>query len=430
MPSLPVNKPVIPESGKKQMPNYTFPLILVTSLFFMWGFAYGLLDSLNKHFQDLFGISKAASGLLQAAYFGGYFLMALPAGLIMKKFGYKRGILTGLSLYAIGALLGAFFLFMTSGSKTGYYLFLIALFVLACGLCCLETASNPYVTVLGKPETSEFRLNLAQCFNGVGSFFAPFIAAYVFFGGSQVAVITGQGGVDLSAVQYTYLIIGIVILLLFFLFARAHLPEINEEEQLEENIHRHSKPLFHNRHFVWSIIAQFFYVAAQVGLGAYFINYAIESWQGTSDATAAKLLGVSLILFTIGRFVGTALMRVVRPAKLLALYAFLSIILSFYVIYGSGSFSVYALMAIFFFESIMFPTIFALGVKDLGQNTKHGGSFIIMAIVGGAVCPYIMGLIADNVSTPMAFWVPLVCFVVVFYYGLAGYKIKKPLPAV
>lgn len=426
---MPSNTTVKVSTDEKGPVNYTFPLILVTSLFFMWGFAYGLLDSLNKHFQDVFHITKLRSTLLQVAYFGGYFLMALPAGALMKKFGYKRGIIMGLMLYAFGALL-----FYPSAAAGNYYFFLISMFILACGLCCLETASNPYVTVLGKRETSEFRLNLSQCFNGVGSFLGPFLAAYLFFGenefkgsGSQAAIRTAS----LSSVQYTYVIIGIVVIIIAFLFYRAHLPEINEEEQLLEQGQRRSKPLFHNSHFVWGVIAQFFYIAAQVGIAALFINYATENWAGATAEIAAKLLGFSLILFTLGRFVGTALMRVVRPAKLLALYALINIVLCLAVIYGSGAPSVYALMIIFFFESIMFPTIFALGVKDLGAHTRQGGSFIIMSIVGGAAVPPVMGLIADRVSTPAAYWVPLICFVVVLYYGISGYKIRTdpdPLP--
>lgn len=420
MPSLPSNAPVTVVAHEKQTPNYVFPLILVTSLFFMWGFAYGLLDTLNKHFQDVFNITKLRSTLLQVAYFGGYFLMALPAGSIMKKFGYKRGIILGLALYGIGALL-----FYPSANIGNYYFFLISMFILACGLCCLETASNPYVTVLGKPETSEFRLNLSQCFNGVGQFLGPFLAAYLFFGENEFAATVETTTKDLSSVQYTYLIIGIVVLIIGFLFYKAHLPEVNEEEQLRESGKHPSKPLFQNSHFVWGVIAQFSYVAAQVGVAAFFINYATENWSGSTSELAAKLLGVSLVLFTIGRFVGTALMKIVKPHKLLTLYAVINVLLCFYVIYSSGSFSVYMLMAIFFFESIMFPTIFALGVKGLGEHTRRGGSFQIMAIVGGAVVPPIMGLIADEVSTPAAFWVPLVCFVVVFYYGVAGYKIKN-----
>lgn len=402
-----------PEAGKGKQ-NYTFPLILVTSLFFMWGFAYGLLDSLNKHFQDVLDITKLRSGLLQAAYFGGYFLMALPAGMIMKKFGYKRGIILGLILYAAGA-----FLFFPSANIRSFDAFLLSLFILACGLCCLETAANPYVTVLGKRESSEFRLNLSQCFNGVGSFLGPFIAAKFFFNHDAAAA---AGGNELASVQYTYVIIGIVVLLIAFLFYKAHLPEINEEEQLSEEANRHSKPLFRNSHFVWGVTAQFFYVAAQVGVAAFFINYAVENWQGTTSEKAATLLGVSLVLFTAGRFVGTALMKVIRPNKLLALYALINVALCWVVMEASGPWSVYSLMVIFFFESIMFPTIFALGVKDLGKHTKPGGSFIIMSIVGGAVSPLLMGWIADKQSTAASFIVPLVCFVIVLYYGLKGYK--------
>lgn len=423
MPSMPLNTATKASSNEKGPANYTFALILVTSLFFIWGFAYGMLDTLNKHFQDVFHITKLRSTLLQVAYFGGYFLMALPAGAIMKKFGYKKGILLGLLLYALGA-----FLFYPSALAGSYYFFLFSMFVLACGLCCLETASNPYVTVLGRRETSEFRLNLSQCFNGVGSFLGPFLAAYLFFGENEFESSAAGGAgttADLSSVQYTYLIMGIVVLVIAFLFYRSRLPEINEEEQLNEQGHRKSRPLFQNRHFVWGIIAQFFYVAAQVGIAALFINYATENWQGSTTEVAAKLLGVSLVLFTIGRFVGTALMKVIRPAKLLTVYSVINILLCLDVIYGSGAISVYALMIIFFFESIMFPTIFALGVKDLGENTRLGGSFIIMSIVGGAAIPPIMGLIADRISTPMAYWVPLVCFVVVLYYGANGYRIQE-----
>jgi MFS transporter, FHS family, L-fucose permease len=398
------------DNGNK---NYTLPLILITSLFFMWGFAYGLLDSLNKHFQDVLNITKLRSGLLQAAYFGGYFLMALPAGFIMKKFGYKRGIILGLSLYAIGALL-----FYPSAGAHSFNAFLISLFVLACGLCCLETASNPYVTVLGKRETSEFRLNLSQSFNGVGSFLGPFLAAKIFFNHPVT-----NGANELDSVKYTYLVIAVVVLFIAFLFLRVHLPEINEEAQLSEELHHHSKPLFQNGHFIWGIIAQFFYVAAQVGVAAFFINYVTENWHGASSAKAATLLGVSLILFTIGRFVGTALMKLIKPNVLLAVYSFINILLCIVVIKGTGPLSVYSLMTVFFFESIMFPTIFALGVKDLGKHTRQGGSFIIMSIVGGALSPLLMGYIADREhATAVSFIVPLICFIIVFYYGLRGYR--------
>ena len=426
MPSIPNSTPVSAKTGSNAPANYVFPLILVTSLFFMWGFAYGLLDTLNKHFQDVFHITKMRSTLLQVAYFGGYFVMAVPAGAIMTKFGYKKGIIFGLLLYGIGALL-----FYPSARSGSFYFFLISMFILACGLGCLETGSNPYVTVLGKPESSEFRLNLSQCFNGIGQFLGPFIAAWLFFGENEFS--SSSPHVDttasLASVQYTYVIIGVVVLLIAFLFYRTRLPEINEEEQLLSYGKRKSKPLFQNTHFVWGIVAQFAYVAAQVGIAAFFINYATENWEGSTAEIAARLLGVSLILFTVGRFVGTALMRVLKPHKLLTIYAIINVLLCFYVIYGSGSLSVYVLMAVFFFESIMFPTIFALSVKNLGAHTRRGGSFVIMAISGGAFIPPVMGWIADHSSTPAAYWVPLVCFVVVLYYGLAGYKIKDDVEA-
>lgn len=426
MPSMPANTKTVVVSDDKKKPDYTFPLILVTSLFFMWGFAYGLLDSLNKHFQDVFHITKLRSTLLQVAYFGGYFLMALPAGYFVKKYGYKKGIILGLILYAIGALL-----FIPSAKLAEYYFFLISMFILACGLGCLETASNPYVTVLGKPETSEFRLNLSQCFNGVGSFLGPFLAAFLFFGQNELSSkksIAVTHSTSLASVMYTYLVIGVIVLIIAFLFYKTHLPEINEEEQLQEYANRHSKPLWHNRHFLWGVIAQFSYVAAQVGIGAFFINYATDNWKGSTAENAAKLLGISLILFTVGRFVGTALMKRIRPNQLLAVYAVINIVLSVYVIYGTGAFSVYILMAVFFFESIMFPTIFALGVKELGEHTRRGGSFMIMSIVGGAAIPPIMGVIADKSGTPVSFWVPLICFIVVLYYGIDGYKIRTKQP--
>jgi FHS family L-fucose permease-like MFS transporter len=417
MPTLPTTSPAVKSSGNTPVGGYTFALVLVTSLFFLWGFAYGLLDSLNKHFQDVFHITKLRSTLLQVAYFGGYFLMALPAGSLMKRFGYKKGILLGLLLYAVGALL-----FYPSALARNYYFFLGAMFILACGLCCLETASNPYVTVLGKPESSEFRLNLSQCFNGVGSFLGPFLAAFLFFGQSD----TPSPVADLSNVQYVYVIIGFVVLMIAFLFYKASLPEINEEQQLQQHAHRGSRPLFQNRHFLWGVVTQFFYVAAQVGIAALFINYATENWTGSTAETAARLLGISLILFTVGRFVGTALLKVIRPAVLLSIYAAINIVLCLYVIYAAGAPAVYALMVIFFFESIMFPTIFALGIKELGAHTRRGGSFIIMSIVGGAAIPPLMGLIADRISTPAAYWVPALCFVVVLYYGLDGHRIARP----
>jgi MFS transporter, FHS family, L-fucose permease len=389
--------------------NYLFPLILVTSLFFLWGLAYGLLDVLNKHFQDVLNVSKAHSTLLQMSYFGAYFVMALPAGFFMNKFGYKRGIILGLLLYAAGA-----FLFYPAAGALNFNGFLAALFILACGLACLETAANPYITVLGNAATSEQRLNMSQCFNGLGSFLGPIIGGRLFFG--------KEGGHDLSAVQLIYIIIGVVVLAIVLFFVRTPMPEIKEEQQPGNESLAEARPLFSHKHFVWGVVAQFFYVAAQVGVGALFINYVTEYWNGMTNQDASFLLSVGLGLFVAGRFVGTAIMRKIASNKLLAIYAVINMLLCLVVMAGHGAPSVYALMAIFFFMSIMFPTIFALGVKDLGVHTKRGASFQVMSIVGGAVMPFLMGLVADKQSTAMAYGIPLVCFAVVLFYGGWGYK--------
>ncbi|MEO6681540.1 MAG: sugar MFS transporter [Ginsengibacter sp.] len=400
------------ESESSQKNKYLLPLILVTSLFFLWGMAYGLLDVLNKHFQETLNITTARSTLLQAAYFGAYFLIALPAGLFITRFGYKRGIILGLLLYALGS-----FLFYPAAQNASFNFFLIALFILAAGLTCLETAANPYITVLGKPETSALRLNLAQCFNGVGSFLGPVIGANLFFSENNLD--------NLDSVQMVYLIIGVVVILIAALFMRTPLPEIVESKLVSSKI-LDQKPLFSHSNFTGAIIAQFFYVAAQVGIAALFINYCTAPGNNINNSKAAYLLGVAMVLFTIGRFVGTGLMKFISPNKLLTLFALVNIALSVIVILGFGMISIYALMVIFFFESIMFPTIFALGIKDLGHHTKKASSFIIMAIVGGALVPVVMGFLTDHYSIHTAYIVPLLCFVVVAWYGITGYKVKIP----
>ena len=294
---------------------YLFPFILVTSLFFLWGLAYGLLDVLNKHFQDALNVTKTRSTLLQAAYFGAYFLVALPAGIFMNRFGYKGGIILGLLLYATGA-----FLFFPSAQAQSFNFFLLSLFILASGLTFLETAANPYVTVLGKPETSAFRLNLSQSFNGVGSFVGPIIGAQLFFSENTNAAS------DLQSVQYVYIIIGVIVLLIAALFWKTSLPEIREEQETIIN-HNAAKTLFSYFHFKAAIVTQFFYVAAQVGVAALFINYCTEAGVQMTAANAAYLLSVSMILFTLGRFTGTALMRKIEAHRLLTIYALVNVAL-------------------------------------------------------------------------------------------------------
>jgi len=389
------------------------PVVLVTSLFFLWGLAYGLLDVLNKHFQETLNITKQRSTLLQAAYFGAYFLVALPAGLFMQRMGYRKGIIAGLILYTLGAVL-----FYPAAEDSNFSFFLLAVFILASGLTFLETAANPYITVLGNPESSEFRLNLSQSFNGVGSFIGPIIGGALFFGRSD--------GLDsgLGSVKTVYLVIAAIVFLVALLFIFTSMPEVKEEELVRDKKQYGGKSLFHHRHFVWAVVTQFFYVAAQVGIAALFINYCTEKKLDITNERAAYFLSGGLLLFTLGRFAGTAIMRWVAPNRLLAIYATTNIALCAAVIWVGGMLSVYALMSIFFFESIMFPTIFALGLKDLGHNTKKAASFIIMSIVGGALVPYIMGSIAQAKSTSFSYIIPLICFVVVLLFALTGYKTK------
>jgi len=409
MPILSTNTTV--SANESQGRSYLLPLILVTSLFFLWGLAYGLLDVLNKHFQETLNITKQRSTLLQAAYFGAYFLMAVPAGLFMNKAGYKKGIIMGLILYAVGA-----FMFFPSASMQSFTFFLTSLFILASGLTFLETAANPYVTVLGAPETSAFRLNLSQSFNGVGAFVGPIIGAQFFFAATQ----NDASSSNLDSVKFVYIIIGVLVLFIAVLFYFTRLPEI-VEETTENAGKARGRSLFSYSHFKWSVVAQFFYVAAQVGTAALFINYCTETDPTMSNENASYLLSASLLLFTIGRFTGTALMKVISPQSLLAIYALINVVLSAVVAFVPGNAGIYSLVAIFFFNSIMFPTIFALGVQDLGPHTKRGASFIIMSIVGGAVVPYVMGSFE---STSLAYVVPMFCFAIVFWFGVSGYKVK------
>ena len=398
-------------SAKK---NYTWPLVLVTSLFFLWGLSYGLLDVLNKHFQETMHVTKMRTTLLQLAYFGAYFVIALPAGYFMKKFGYKKGILTGLLLYVTGALL-----FYPSAEMASFNFFLLSLFIIACGLGFLETAANPYITVLGKPESSTFRLNLSQSFNGVGTFIGPIIGARLFFNDIHAAAD------QLSSVKYVYLVIGAVVGLIALLFLRTSLPEIKEEELVTDQEQHSGHTLFGHRHFVWAVVAQFFYVGAQVGIAALFINYCTELGLHISSQDASYYLLAGMLCFTIGRFAGTALMKKVPPATLLAVYAAINMVLCAVLAQWHTQVSIYLLIAVFFFESIMFPTIFALGVRNLGRYTKQGSSYIIMSIVGGVPVSMLMGYIATQYSTPLAYFIPVVCFLVVFLFGWYGYKIKK-----
>lgn len=398
--------------------GFMVPFILVTSLFFLWGFAHGCIDVLNKHFQELLNMSKAKSAFIQFVFYGGYFLMALPAGLLMQRFGYKRGIIFGLLLFAGGAflMLPATFI-QTFGS------FLLCLFIIACGLTCLETAANPYTTVLGPPLSGERRINFSQSFNGLGWIAGPLVGGLLIFSGDP-----GNGN-KFSSIALPYMLIGALVLIVAILFWRVSFPPIKEEVHASESEESGGTiaDLLKYPHFVMAVIAQFLYVAAQTGVNSFFINYVTEEMPQISNLEASQILAFGGFgLFWLGRFTGSTLfMRIIRPNRLLAFYAFMNVISMALVVAGIGLPSVIALFMTYFFMSVMFPTIFALGIKELGPLTKKASSFLVMSIVGGAIIPVIMGRIADISTMALGFIVPLICFAFIVYYGLSGYKVKR-----
>jgi|APCry1669188910_1035180.scaffolds.fasta_scaffold00561_2 MFS transporter, FHS family, L-fucose permease len=430
---MPTKTPLLKTSSGHK---YLIPYILVTSLFFLWGFAHGLLDVLNKHFQELLTISKAESGLVQFSVYGGYFLAALPAGYFMNRFGYKKGIIFGLLLYAFGAAL-----FYPAAAIQSFWPFLTALLVIAFGLAFLETAANPYISVLGPSESAGRRLNLSQSFNGLGWIFGPLVGGLIIFG------MQSTDGNKFSTISWPYMGVAVVVLLVAILFIRTPLPEIVEEREEgrkevregvreeglneERNDFRHEvrndvpHALWSHPHFVLAVVAQFFYVAAQTGINSFFINYVTEAIKVSNTDAALVLSFGGMGLFWAGRLSGSFIMRSFATNKLLMTYAGICILLMLLVVGGLGWVSVSALFITYFFMSIMFPTIFVLGLKGLGPLTKKASSFIVMSIVGGALCPMLMGYIADHSSMRLGFVVPLVCFVVVFYYGVRGYRKKR-----
>jgi FHS family L-fucose permease-like MFS transporter len=404
-------------NSRQKLVTYGFlvPFILVTSLFFLWGFAHSLLDVLNKHFQDILGITKAKSGWVQASLYGGYAVMAIPAGLIMNRFGYKRGIVFGLLMYAVGA-----FLFIPAAHIQTFEFTLFCLFVIACGLTCLETAANPYSTVLGPKETSEQRLNLSQSFNGLGWIVGPAIGGLLILGGT-----TGSETNKFSSMTVPYMIIGILVLLVALLFMFTKMPEIHEGEFDEQGEKGSYRDLFKISHFKYAVAAQFLYVAAQTGINSFFINYVTETMPQFGNEKAAYLLSFGFAFFMAGRFSGSIMMSWFKPNQMLALYASINVLAMIFVVLGLGWLSLIAIYLTYFCMSIMFPTIFALGIKDLGGLTKKGSSLLVMMVAGGAVCPMFMGWIADVSNMATGFIVPLVCFSFIIFFGLKGYKVKN-----
>ncbi|GAA5817698.1 hypothetical protein MFLAVUS_011249 [Mucor flavus] len=405
------------ENGQIKTPNYFIPAALVTTLFFLWGFSYGLLDTLNKHFRNVLGISTTTSTYMQVAYFGAYIVFSVPSSYICKKMGYKKTIIFGLCLYVIGAL-G----FYPSATYLSFGGFVGSLFVIACGICTLETCANSYITIVGDRKNASLRINIAQSFNGIASVLAPIVASFAFFGGGTEENIAGD---DLESVKWTYIGIACGVFFVAILFCFAHIPEVNEEalmakesKETGELIRRAS---LMSPHLILGAIAQFLYVGGQVAIASLFLFHSSEIGH-FSDSRGSILLSIALGCFTIGRFVGIGLLKKFRPEHLLAAFTSGAIITLIFIVTMKTSATTYALLVVLFFESILFPTIFSLGTKDLGRNHKRGSAFIIMGTSGGALLPPIQAVVHEKVNVSVSFVVPLIAFTFVLFYSLVGYR--------
>lgn len=405
--------------------RYYVIFAFLTFLFFMWGFAMTMADVLNKHFQDVLHISKSKSSLIQLSTFGAYAVMGLPTGLYIKWYGYKNGVIMGLFLYACGA-----FLFIPAANSQSFLLFRIALFILACGMATLETVAHPFIASLGDQRSSDQRINLAQSFNGLGGVVGPLIGSYFILREKQ------EYADDLLPVKNLYLLLGLIITIVAIAFYFIRVPlKINsasakivtESVLMNERKHigliKDSAFLFSKGHFKFAVIAQFFNVAAQGGTWAYFINYGHEVMHFSAEK-AGYFFGLSIFILMLGRFAGTAAMHYMAPNKLLSIFAIGNILMCIIVAQGWGWCSFGALIMINFFFSIMFPTIFSLGLKDLGVYIPQGASFIVMGVVGGALFPPLMGLIADH-NIMKAYYLPIVCYCVIALFGLKYPGLRK-----
>jgi FHS family L-fucose permease-like MFS transporter len=425
--------------GSKQV--YLLAFILVTSLFFLWGIANSLNGTLIKHFQTALNLNRAQAGIVDSAFYIGYFVMALPAGFLMNRIGYKKGILIGLFLYVLGAVL-----FYPAAEVRVYGFFLAALFIIACGLAFLETAANPYVTVLGDQKSADSRINFSQSFNGLGVILGPVVGSLFIFSSTEhtneslAAMPVDQAELiriaEAQSVQTPYLVIAGVVLFVAILFAIIKMPEIGSAEEAGASF----SGILRHKHLVFGVVAQFFYVGAQASVWGYFVDYKLHfakeqhleivNWiYPISDGMTATQIAsfhasFAFILFMVGRFFGTWLLTKFASHRLLATYAAISIFLCVIAMLSSGLTAVISIMVIYFFMSIMFPTIFSLSIRHLGAQVKIGSGLVIMAIVGGAVLPPITGWISLR-GIEYSLIVPIIAFVVILLFGLVGYKVSN-----
>ncbi|HZY80424.1 MAG TPA: L-fucose:H+ symporter permease [Cyclobacteriaceae bacterium] len=421
--------------------SYVLAFILVTSLFFLWGLANSLNGTLIKHFQTALNLNRAQAGIVDSAFYIGYFVMALPAAFLMNRIGYKKGILIGLFLYVLGAVL-----FYPAAEVRVYGFFLFGLFVIACGLAFLETAANPYVTVLGDPAGAERRINFSQSFNGTSIILGPVIGSLFIFSdveytnemlnAMEPAKAEAIRIAEAHSVQGPYLVLAGVVLFVAILTALVKMPEISDPSEKQATF----KGITRHRHLMYGVIAQFFYVGAQASVWAYYVDlklhFAADQQFGivaaiyrfhesmTPTQMASFHASFAFVMFMIGRFAGTWLLTKFAANKLLSVYAGVSALLMIFAYFTDGLAAVTAITLSYFFMSIMFPTIFALSIKNLGEQVKIGSGLVIMAIVGGAVLPPITGYFS-LFGIENALLVPLIAFIVILFFGVKGYKVKS-----
>ena len=392
--------------------KYLVPFILITSLFFLWGFARAILDVLNKHFQNALHISITQSAMIQVTTYLGYFLMAIPAGIFINKYDYRRGVVFGLLLFGLGAI------FFIPGALIGSFsAFLFCLFVIGCGLVFLETAANPYVTELGARETATSRLNLSQSFNGLGSIFATFCIGQFLFNDTQ------QGG----NVVIPYAILGVLVLAIAVVFSRVDLPEIQHQQTKEDKAKGSNiaKLFANHRMFVFGLFALLSYEVAEISINSYFINF-VTGMHWMSDRTASLVLTLALAFFMVGRFLGSWIMRHIQATTMLLICAVGSVVCVGLVLCDLGIVSLVALVGNYLFEAIMFPTIFSIALTGLGNLTKSASSLLMMTPIGG--CGFLlMGMIADTTHVTLPFVVPFIGFLIVLAYAVREYKLQSAI---
>jgi FHS family L-fucose permease-like MFS transporter len=450
----------ITEDGR----NVLFTFILVSSLFLLWGFCNGLIDVMDKHFQDELGLTRAQSAWVQFAHYLGYFLMAIPAGWMAVKLGYKGGIIVGLLIVAAGGFWFVPATWVSEMARAGttspniaFVAFLLGVCLIASGLTFLETVANPYTTVLGDPRYAATRINLAQSCNGVGWIFGPIVGSIYFYSTDAAGRSTGS-----ETLYIPYVAIAVVVLVLALIFYFASVPDIRarDDYHLDNSTPGASHSIWKHPHFVLAVLAQFLYVAAQAGIFSFFINYMtaepppippswvdamnrlaansgflrewLEGWFvshngvfAISNKGASNLASVGFVCFLVGRFTGAGVLRNFSAHKVLGLYGLLNVIATFLVFLKLGWLSVACVFLSYFFMSIMFPTIFALGIFGLGARAKRASSYIVMAIMGGALLPKLMGYVADRYDMSRGFIVPMFCFAFVAFYGFNWPKFSK-----